>query len=377
MNWTVDGEDVTPQLRLSGGIWQPTSTGDHLIEADAAGRTARSRIYVEQGAPHEFTVDIDIPIQGVVSSGDQFTITTYAVDISGNQAPWPVEWILPYNSLEVEETTEIGVYDVRGLGEGIWDIGLMNGTTEGNFTLQVVTGEPRSLRIGQHGGVGDQGESFSLEVSLVDYGGNAVPMQTSRFIFDTEIGSVRHDIGAFWYLELEEPGEGQKVTIRYEQWSAVTYIDVNPTGIDKLTSSQTGQMLIGGFGVAALMIGILVFILRTNAEGEEHWDHEFEIDDIIESNIESESPKEQYQMSRRSKRRLNYQRQKERIRSMESATQSMTVASKPTIVESSATNGVLAAMEGTVQGQTGWYQTAQGESQYWQVDETGQWSRIQ
>ena len=93
--------------------------------------------------------------------------------------------------------------------------------------------------------------------------------------------------------------------------------------------------------------------------------------------MESESPKEQYQMSRRSKRRLNYQRQKERIRSMESATQSMTVVSEPTIVESTSTNGVLAAMEGTVQGQTGWYQTAQGESQYWQVDETGQWSRIQ
>ena len=377
LNWTVDGEDVTPQLRLSGGVWQPISTGDHLIEVDAAGRTARSRIYVEQGAPHEFTVDIDIPIQGVVSSGDQFTITTYAVDISGNQAPCPVEWILPYNSLEVEETTDIGVYDVRGLGEGIWDIGLKNGTTEGNFTLQVVTGEPRSLRIGQHGGVGDQGDSFSLEVSLVDYGGNAVPMQTSKFIFDTEIGSVRHDIGAFWYLELEEPGDGQKVTIRYEQWSAVTYIDVNPTGIDKLTSSQTGQMLIGGFGVAVLMIGILVFILRTNAEGEEHWDHEFEIEDIVESNIKSESPKEQYQMSRRSKRRLNYQRQKERTRSMESATQSMTVVSEPAIQESTATNGVLAAMEGTVQGQTGWYQTAQGESQYWQVDESGQWSRIQ
>ncbi|GIS44371.1 MAG: hypothetical protein Ct9H90mP16_14410 [Candidatus Poseidoniales archaeon] len=29
-----------------------------------------------------------------------------------------VEWDLPYNSLEIEETTEIGVYDVRGVGQG-------------------------------------------------------------------------------------------------------------------------------------------------------------------------------------------------------------------------------------------------------------------
>ena len=46
LNWTVDGVDMTPQFRLSGGIWQPTTTGDHLIEVDAAGRSARSRIYV-------------------------------------------------------------------------------------------------------------------------------------------------------------------------------------------------------------------------------------------------------------------------------------------------------------------------------------------
>ena len=119
------------------------ATGDHLIEADAAGRTARSRIYVEQGIPHEIKVEIDTPIQGVVSSGELFTLTTYAIDISGNQEPWPVEWDLPYNSLEIEETTEIGVYDVRGLGQGIWNIGVSNGTADGSFTLQVVTGEPR------------------------------------------------------------------------------------------------------------------------------------------------------------------------------------------------------------------------------------------
>ena len=376
LNWTVDGVDITPQIRLSGGVWQPSTTGDHLIEADAAGRTARSRIYVEQGIPHEITVQIDTPMEGVVSSGDLFTITTYAVDISGNQAPWAVEWDLPYNSLEVEETTEIGVYDVRGLGEGIWEIGLTNGTANGGFTLQVLTGEPRSLRIGQHGGFGDQGDSFSLEVSLVDYGGNAVPMQPSKVVFDTEIGSVRHDEYSFWYLDLEEPGEGQKVTIRYEQWSAVTYIDVNPTGVDKFTTSQSGQILIGGFIVAVLMIGILLFILRSN-ETDTYWEEEFEFESVDQSTSETAGQSESHQLSRRSKRRRNYQRQQERIRSMESATQTMIAKPETEIEQNSATSGVLAAMDGTVQGQTGWYQTAQGEPQYWQVNESGEWSRMQ
>mgnify|MGYP001335983033 CR=1 FL=1 len=377
LNWTVDGVDITPQLRLSGGMWQPISTGDHLIEADAAGRTARARIYVEPGTPHEITVNIDTPIEGVVSSGDLFKITTYAVDISGNQAPSPVEWDIPYNSLEIEETTEIGVYDARGLGEGIWEIGLLNGTARGVFNLQVVVGEPRSLRIGQHGGVGEQGDSFSLEVSLVDYGGNAVHMQPSKFEFDTKVGSVRHDGGPFWYLDLEEPGDEQKITIRYEQWSAVTYIDVNPTGVDKLTGSQTGQILIGGFALAMLMIGILLFIQRSNAEGEPHWEREFEIEFEAKSDLEFESTADNFQLSRRSKRRRNYQRKQERIRSMESVTQTMAAQANQAIQQSTEVSGVLAAMEGTVQGQTGWYKTAQGESQYWQVDESGQWSRIQ
>ena len=62
---------------------------------------------------------------------------------------------------------------------------------------------------------------------------------------------------------------------------------------------------------------------------------------------------------------------------MESATQNMIQEPKPDGQVKPASNGVLSAMEGTVQGQTGWYQTAQGEAQYWQVDESGQWSRLQ
>jgi len=62
---------------------------------------------------------------------------------------------------------------------------------------------------------------------------------------------------------------------------------------------------------------------------------------------------------------------------MEDATEAMVEATEPIVIEQVAeSSGVLQAMEGTVQGQTGWYQTAQGESQYWQVDAAGQWSRV-
>ena len=381
LNWTVDGEDLTPQMRLSGGVWQPTETGDRLIEVDAAGRSARSRIYVEQGTPHAIEIDISLPIGGGVTySGEVFQITTYAVDLDGNQAPWPVEWDLPTNSIEIEETTEIGVYDAIGLGEGIWNVEANNGTARGNFTLQVFIGEARSLRIGQHGGVGEQGSTFSLEVSLVDYGGNSVPMQISQFVFETDIGPVRHDIGPYWFLELENPGDGQEVKVRYEGWTAATYVDVEPTGIDRLTSSQGGQILIGGFMVVGLLIGLLALVIRKNSVEEPHWDDEYEL--IPSSNSEdadvvkiAHSNTIEQTLSRRSRRRLSHQRQQHRIRAMEDATAAIAEKSEPIVEQSSQSSGVLQAMDGTIQGQTGWYQTAQGEPQYWHVGDAGKWTR--
>lgn len=380
LNWTVDGEDLTPQLRLSGGVWQPTETGDRLIEVDAAGRSARSRIYVDLGTPHAIEIDLSLQIGGVTYSGEVFQIMTYAVDLDGNQAPWPVVWDLPTNSIEVEETTEVGVYDARGMGEGIWNIEANNGTARGNFTIQVFIGEARSLRIGQHGGGGDQGSTFSLEVSLVDYGGNSVPMQISQFVFETDIGPVTHDIGPYWFLELENPGDGQEVTVRYEGWTAVTYVDVEPTGIDRLTSSLGGQMLIGGFIVAGFLIGLLALVIRKNSVEEPHWDDEYEL--VPSSNSEdvgvvkiTHLDNTEQTLSRRSRRRLNHQRQQQRIRAMEDATAAIAEKPEPIVEQSAQSSGVLQAMDGTIQGQTGWYQTAQGEPQYWHVGDTGQWTR--
>ena len=235
------------------------------------------------------------------------------------------------------------------------------------------------MRIGQHGGGGDQGTTFSLEVSLVDYGGNPVPMQISQFKFDTDIGPVRHDVGPYWLIELENPGDGQQISVEYEGWTAITYVDVEPTGIDRLTSSQSGQMLLGGFVLAGLLIGLLLLIVRKNSVAEPHWDDEYDIipnsgteDAVVVPVVRKASSQP---TSRRSRRRLSHQRQQERIRAMEDATEAISENVK-SVVETTQSSGVLQAMDGTVQGQTGWYQTAQGESQYWQVDGSGQWTRV-
>ena len=81
-------------------------------------------------------------------------------------------------------------------------------------------------------------------------------------------------------------------------------------------------------------------------------------------------------ISRRSRRRLSHQRQQERIQAMKDATESMAVDVESNETLSTQSSGVLQAMQGTVQGQTGWYQTAQGEAQYWQIADAGHWNRV-
>ena len=41
-----------------------------------------------------------------------------------------------------------------------------------------------------------------------------------------------------------------------------------------------------------------------------------------------------------------------------------------------ASSGVMLACDGTVQGQTGWYHDGRGQMSYWQIDESGAWTRV-
>ena len=81
-------------------------------------------------------------------------------------------------------------------------------------------------------------------------------------------------------------------------------------------------------------------------------------------------------MTRQDRRRLSHQRKQQRIRELTDATEQL---QSTTTIESSAQSasatGVLQAVAGTVQGQSGWYVTSQGENQYWEVDSTGRWNR--
>jgi len=385
LNWTINGESFTQEILLSGNIWMPVEVGNYLIEADAAGRFAQSRITVYQGEPYQIVIESSL--EGFsTNSGVPFNLTTYAEDLDGNRAPWPVEWEVSTTAFEIQETAWSGVYEVRGLKEGAWDIVASNGTASGTISIEVITGDPVGLRVGPHSGGGNQGESISMMVELVDYGGNSIPLQPAKLEFETNAGTFLHDEGPYWNLQLEEAGETQLITIRYQSWETETFVDVEATGLDRLTETTSGQMLLGGFATAIVVIGILFFIVR-NRENSEDWEGEYEWDELSsdansDSELEDSIPQDNPvyagndRMTRQDRRRLSHQRKQQRIRELTDATEQL---QSTTTIESSAQSasatGVLQAVAGTVQGQSGWYVTSQGENQYWEVDSTGRWNR--
>ncbi len=356
INWTVDGEDLTQEIVMAGNIWQPEETGDFLIEAEAQGRVARARMHVIQGQPHRIVIETDLTTSTVTESGVQFNVTTFAEDLDGNREPCQVNWTVPEDSIEFEETSWTGVYLARGLGKGNWEFNAKNATATGSLLLEVEVGEPIDLRIGQHSGGGDQGDSISMLIELIDYGGNQVPMDTKKLDVTTDVGRLSYDGDYYWLLSLDESGDSQSVTIRYDDFEAQTFVDVEPTGLDRLIKTTSGQLLLGGFGAAFVLVIILLFIIKRNRTPEAHWEMEYEIESDIgnQDSVESHDNEGQIQ-----------QNQTPHTANAVNESQQQTASG----------SGVLQALSGTIQGQSGWYLSTDGENQYWEVNAHGQWNR--
>lgn len=440
LNWTIDGEDKTYDLRRTEGVWNPTTAGDHVIEADAAGRSARINIHVTQGAPYRIAIEAEDGHAGTLRSGDSLELQTFAEDIDGNRMLWPVTWSIPDGAVEIKETAWTATYLIIGLSEGIWTLEASNGTAWGEFTVQIITGEPWSLQVSTEQGRGLQGDRIAMTVRLLDYGGNPLMMQRNQVEFTTDVGRVQHDEGDHWWLLMDNPGESQIVTIEYDGHYAETFVDVEPSGFSKLTGTVWGRVLLGGFAIATLFIVLLLLIVRRNSSPQQHWedeyvtlnDHSAFVEQSFSAAVFDGASTSNQPMSRRARRRLSMQRQRERERAkvaMMAASQpplpeqsqqstAMPTPSAPapsapaqtapqsivqpqiqpqaaeiaqtqpvaiaplSIPEQAATEtsplskGVLQAMSGTIQGQTGWYQDSQGTASYWNIEQDGSWTKV-
>jgi len=377
-NFSIDGEDKTLALRTSRGVWSPSTAGDHLIEVSAAGRSARARVHVEAGDAHRVIIQTEGGATGaILRAGEAIEVEVLGEDLSGNRFAVVAEWSFDEGAVAIEPGLRQGTYRIIGMAEGIHTIVATNGSASGEFDVQNHLGDPWSLQIRADVDRGEQGQRIPVTIRLLDRGGNALPLDPRDVEVDTEVGRIMHHEGDAWWLHLDNHGEHMRVSATSDGLTDETFLNVDPTGLSKLMSSALGTALLGLFLFTAVAIAIAAVVMRRNATGPENWEDEWEFyDDIPEEStpavVHSAAEVDSMPQSRHARRRMAMQRRLEREKAM------MASAPPPAVEQPVAqTQSVLTAMQGTVQGQTGWYADAAGNPSYWQVNADGSWTQIQ
>ena len=112
VNWVVDDNDITTEIRLADNKWAPSKLGMHEIRAMAQGVFAITNIEVVAGIARHIATDYDEGI--AVASGYDIDITISTLDVHGN--------IALASSVDFEFDDPEGVITPSSKGDGIWTV---------------------------------------------------------------------------------------------------------------------------------------------------------------------------------------------------------------------------------------------------------------
>ena len=141
VNWTIDGEVKTMEMRLSNLSWAPTELGIHEIRVMADGIYAVVEIEVIPGAPRYLQTNFDDGI--VVTSGMSITFSISALDVHGNSAPADdIEFILSDPLGEVTASSNgTGMWNLKGGVAGQWELRITEGAASHIIPVTVSPGK--------------------------------------------------------------------------------------------------------------------------------------------------------------------------------------------------------------------------------------------
>ena len=81
-NWTVNGEDMTSEIRDAGNVFRPSHVGDIQLEGMAAGRAARVDFLVLAGLPQSLSISHDL-VSNSFPGGSEVILTVLGGDLAG------------------------------------------------------------------------------------------------------------------------------------------------------------------------------------------------------------------------------------------------------------------------------------------------------
>ena len=369
VNWTISGVDRTLEIRMADGKWYPTETGEHEIRANADGVFASVRVNVIPGTGTSLVTDGDAGI--TIEAGVPFDVFVELVDVHGNTAPAENVELLSGDFVLFEASSSgRGYWQLTGLTSGVYALGIAEGEAEHSLPLTIVPGQPVRIITGMTNETRSQGEVTLITVWAEDSQGNRVEVNPDQTGLSCTSGKATHVKSDTWEIELEEAGSDRSCTVSWNGLISQQFYDVESVLLSgALGSTNTAVSII--IGLLLMIFIVLVVLIRRGNSKDVEWDDEefYEVSEDDEERLtgadddtldgDTSKPVEEAPVQK-----LHNEPDLAAELRRELATKAGQV-------------GVMQAVPGTNQGETGWYVDASTEMQYWNVGSDGSWSRVQ
>ena len=369
VNWTISGVDRTLEIRMADGKWYPTETGEHEIRANADGVFASVRVNVIPGTGTSLVTDGDAGI--TIEAGVPFDVFVELVDVHGNTAPAENVELLSGDFVLFEASSSgRGYWQLTGLTSGVYALGIAQGEAEHSIPLTIVPGQPVRVITGMTNETRSQGEVTLITVWAEDSQGNRVEVNPDQTGLSCTSGKATHVKSDTWEIELEEAGSDRSCTVSWNGLISQQFYDVESVLLSgALGSTNTAVSII--IGLLLMIFIVLVVLIRRGNSKDVEWDDEefYEVSEDDEERLtgadddtldgDTSKPVEEAPVQK-----LHNEPDLAAELRRELATKAGQV-------------GVMQAVPGTNQGETGWYVDASTEMQYWNVGSDGSWSRVE
>ena len=356
LNWTIDGEDATLQMRLSEGVWASSVVGGHEIRVNADGIFGTVRLNVIPGAAHSLISDMDSGF--VVHAGVATDLLVEVIDIHGNVGESSDVFIEMNSTIgEIEASdTGIGYWSFTGKIAGDYSLILREDDASHTIPLTILPGEPIRIRTSMNSNALSQGDIVLIEIWGVDGFDNVVPVDFENTSVKCNAGSATHVNGGTWEIEIDESGNDRYCTILWEGLLAQQFYDVEEVLLGGAVGSTNTAIGMLSFLLGLILLVMIVLVRKASNVPQQDWDEDvFEEEGVQVMYDEEESEESEHPAG--PKPTLDEESRKE-------------------LATLAVTNGVMQAAPGTTQGSTGWYVNTQSGLEAWEVTPDGAWNKL-
>jgi hypothetical protein len=369
IDWLVDGEDRTMEIRIAEQKWAPSSLGLHEIRAMGAGVFAILEVEVVPGSARNILTNADDGL--IIISGEETELTVSTVDVHGNSAlATSVEFEFEDPIGEVIPSPKgAGYWTVLGGQTGQWNLRLIIGNTTSDLTLNVIPGPAIRLVAQIPEENPEEGSTFILRVHAIDQAGNRVEVPQSELTIACTVGPAAHITGDTYEVEVDQAGQFQSCNVLWDGLVAQKFFDVDAVlfggGLGDTNSALTMVIII-----VILVLAIMVVLMKrmNNSDSTENlWDDDEGVEDLesfdepVKEVVAIHTPTPEPELE--PKPVLVDETEK-------------TDAMRDRLAAEAKRTGIMQAAPGTEQGKTGWYIDTSGELTSWEVSDSGEWSRL-